>query len=152
MTHLDHLDRRIEADIRSGNISNARNLFYWFAFDAMGDFVLGKPFGMQQNQQWHHIVARLQRALSLLGPLSPTPWLVHIGFKLVPRIFRLKDWFDIVAWCQNQMRSRIEDHTRFQERDITHYIMMENDENKEVINDALLWLSGDSLQTMVAGR
>lgn len=56
MYHLDELDRRIEADVQAKHTSNAKNLVYWFAFDAMGDFVLGKPFGMQQKQEWHHII------------------------------------------------------------------------------------------------
>ncbi|KAI5862504.1 cytochrome P450 [Durotheca rogersii] len=151
MCHLNELDRHIEADAKGSYVSNARNLFYWFAFDAMGDFVLGKPFGMQQNQEWHHIIFRLQRALSLLGPLSPTPWLIHVGFQLAPRVFRLRDWFDMVAWCQTQMDARIKDTSRYQEPDITHYIMMEDVKNKEIINNALAWLSGDSLQAIVAG-
>lgn len=151
MCHLNELDRHIETDAKEAHISNARNLFYWFAFDAMGDFVLGKPFGMQQNQAWHHVIFRLQRALSLLGPLSPAPWLIHVGFHLAPRILQLKDWFDMVAWCQIQMDMRIKDSSRYQKPDITHYIMMEDVESQEIIDNALAWLSGDSLQAIVAG-
>ncbi|KAI1662063.1 cytochrome P450 [Daldinia decipiens] len=151
MRHLDELDRHIEAEAKGRRVSNARNLFYWFAFDAMGDFVLGKSFGMQQNQEWHHVIFRLQRALSLLGPLSPAPWLIHVGFQLAPRILQLKDWFDMVAWCQTQMDMRIKDSSRYQEPDITHYIMMEDVENQKIIDDARAWLSGDSLQAIVAG-
>ncbi|KAK5993999.1 Cytochrome P450 monooxygenase FCK2 [Cladobotryum mycophilum] len=149
--HLDELDRRIEIEAKAGHVSNAKNMFYWFAFDAMGDFVLGKPFGMQQNQEWHHIIVRMQSALSILGPLSPTPWMIHIGFKLAPRILQLRDWFDLEAWCRGQMSERLQDKSRHQEPDITHYIMMEDGENQEIIHNALLWLSGDSMQAMAAG-
>ena len=74
----------------------------------MGDFVFKKSFGMLQNQQWHHVIIVLQTGLSLLGPLAPVPWLVHICFKLLPRIGVLRNWFDMKAWCKRQMQERIE--------------------------------------------
>ncbi|KAK7983490.1 hypothetical protein PG989_010892 [Apiospora arundinis] len=43
----------------------------------------------------------------------------------------------MVLWCQIQMKSRIEDKSRYKEPDITHYIMMEDEENNEVVKDAL---------------
>lgn len=78
----------------------------------MGDFVFNNSFGMLQSQEWHHIIILLQRALSLLGPFSPVPWLVQLGFKLLPRVWILKDWFDMVAWCEKQMRKRIKANFR----------------------------------------
>lgn len=74
----------------------------------MGDFVFNKPFNMLQDQKWHHIIVLLQRALSLLGPFSAVPWLIQIGFKLMPRVWILKDWFDMVAWCEKQMHERLQ--------------------------------------------
>ncbi|KAK7941421.1 benzoate 4-monooxygenase cytochrome P450 [Apiospora aurea] len=142
LCHLEDLYVNIAADAESGRVSNARDLFYWYSFDAMGDFALGKPFGMQKSQEWHIIIVRLQRAFALADPY----W-VPLG----PRVLQLKDWFDMVFWCQTQMKSRIEDKSRHEGRDITHYIMMQDEESEEVINDALRWLSGDSLQTIVAG-
>ena len=103
---LDQLDRCIEADAIAKRVSNVTYLFYWFGFDVMGDFVFNKSFGMLQNQEWHHIIVLLQRAMSLLGPFSPVPWLVQIGFKILPRFGVLGDWFDMVAWCEKQMRER----------------------------------------------
>lgn len=93
-------------------VSDVTDLFYWFGFDAMGDFVFNNSFGMLQSQEWHHIIILLQRALSLLGPFSPVPWLVQLGFKLLPRVWILKDWFDMVAWCEKQMRKRIKANFR----------------------------------------
>lgn len=107
LKYLDQLDSCIEADAKAGRISEISDLFYWFGFDTMGDFVFNKSFDMLRNQQWHHIIIRLQRALSLLGPLSPAPWLVQVGFKLIPPVGVLKDWFDMVSWCEKQMRERI---------------------------------------------
>ena len=95
--YIDQLDSCIEADAVAQRDSDVTNLFYWFGFDAMGDFHFNESFGMLQNQEWHHIVLLLQRALSLLGPFSPVPWLVQLGFKVLSRAWILKDWFDMVA-------------------------------------------------------
>lgn len=78
----------------------------------MGDFVFSRPFNMLSQQEWHHIVALLQRALSLLGPLSPVPWLIHIAFKLFPRVWVLRDWFRMVSWCEGQMLDQLKVSTQ----------------------------------------
>lgn len=74
----------------------------------MGDFIFSRTFNMLSRQEWHHIILLMQRALSLLGPLSPVPWFIHIAFKLFPRVWILKDWFRMVAWCEEQMLQRLE--------------------------------------------
>ena len=116
----------------------------------MGDLVFSKPFDMLQNQKWHHIIVRLQRALSLLGPFSPAPWLVQIVFKLAPRVGVLKDWFDTVDWCKTQMRNRILNGSSNQSLDLAHFLMEKNSHALE--NDQWFWLEGDSLLAIVAGR
>ncbi|KAL9119179.1 MAG: hypothetical protein Q9187_004266 [Circinaria calcarea] len=108
LKYIDQLDCCIKADAVAHRFSEATDLFYWLGFDTMGEFVFDKSFGMLRNQQWHYIVLLLQRALSLLGPFSPAPWLVQVGFKLLPRVGILRDWFDMVAWCEKQMRETIE--------------------------------------------
>ena len=93
LKYIDQLDRCIEGEARAGKVSQVRDLFYWFAYDAMGDFVSSRSFGMLQGQRWHWVITRFQRALSLLGPTSPVPWLVQLIMQLGPRISVLKDWF-----------------------------------------------------------
>ena len=150
-------------------VSDVTNLFYWFGFDAMGDFVFNKSFGMLQNQEWHHIVLLLQRALSLLGPFSPVPWLLQLGLKCMPRISVLKDWFDMVAWCEQQMRERIkvafhtyltplgradnmqEPDDKLLEPDVAHYLI-EDARTNQFQKASWTWLNGDSLLVIVAGR
>jgi hypothetical protein len=83
-------------------------LFYWLGFDRMGDFIFSQTFNMLSRQEWHYIIVLMQRALSLLGPLSPVPWFIHIAFKLFPRVWILKDWFRMVAWCEEQMLKRLQ--------------------------------------------
>lgn len=101
---IDELDNCIQADIRAGRISEVSDFFHWLAFDRMGKFVLGKSFNMLTHQHWHHVILRLQKALSLLGPLSPVPWLVQIAFRLMPPVWLLKDWVAMVVWCESQLK------------------------------------------------
>ena len=150
LKHVDQLDKCIGLDVKAQKTSDTRNLFLWFGFDVMGDLVFSKPFGMLQNQEWHHIIVRLQRALSLLGPFSPAPWLVQIAFKLSPRLGVLKDWFDTVAWCKTQMRNRILHGNADQTLDLAHFLMEKDTHTQE--KDQWFWLEGDSLLAIVAGR
>lgn len=152
LKHIEVLDECIEAEAKAHRVSHMKDLLYWFAFDAMGDFVLSKPFGMLQGQSWHHIVTRLQRASSILGPLSPAPWLVQIGLKLGPSVSVIRDWRKIAKWCRKEVRGRIADKSRRLEKDLVHYVMMEGDEDETVVKNAATWLNGDSLQAIVAGR
>lgn len=105
---IDQLERCIDESIGSKKVTEATDLFYWLGFDRMGDFIFSRTFNMLSRQEWHHIILLMQRALSLLGPLSPVPWIIHIAFKLFPRVWILKDWFRMVAWCEEQMLQRLE--------------------------------------------
>lgn len=152
LKYIEQLDQCIEANAKANKPSEVRDLFFWFGFDVMGDFVFSKSFDMLHQQQWHHIIVRLQRALSLLGPFSPTPWLIQVGFKLAPRVGVLKDWFDMVAWCERQMRVRLDDASpKPSVPDLAHYLM-ELDDGQTEMKDRLTWLFGDSLLAIVAGR
>lgn len=105
---IDQLENCINQDIGAGKVTEATDLFYWLGFDRMGDFIFSRTFNMLSRQEWHYIVLLMQRALSLLGPLSPVPWFIHIAFKLFPRVWILKDWFRMVAWCEEQMLKRLQ--------------------------------------------
>ena len=73
----------------------------------MGDFAFARSFDMLRDEKWHHVVIMLRRAMSLLGPLSPVPWLAQIGFSLIPGYWVVKDWYSMMDWCKNRMTDRI---------------------------------------------
>ncbi|KAH8595452.1 cytochrome P450 [Bisporella sp. PMI_857] len=149
--HLYQLDHCIEEDALIGRLTNIKDLLFWFCTDCMGDFVFNQPLGLLKNQKKRHILKELNRALSLLGPLSPTPWLLHIAFKLFPGVSVVKVWFDVMEWSVKQMEKRLEiPEETFQERDFAHYIL--EDLKAEPENPAFrLALTGESLLAVVAG-
>ncbi|KAI8633819.1 cytochrome P450 [Xylariaceae sp. FL1651] len=149
LNSVDELEKCIEADTRHGKASNARDLFYWFGFDAMGDFVFSSSFGQLRNRRWHGTIVRLQSAMSLLGPFSPVPWLVQVGFRLLPRVYALRDWFEMMDWCAQQMRSRLDDSYVKHSRDLTYYLMEQDGQSQNA--DSFFWLHGDSVFAIVAG-
>lgn len=172
--HIDKLDQRIAADADHGRVSDAKKLMYWFGFDAMGDFVFNHSFSMLDNGTWHHIMVRAYRAIELMGPFSPAPWLVQIGLRLLPRVVlgKLADWDEMTTWCRRTMEQRLQDEALQEELDMTHYLMMQDAEPEEVTSPGehgvskgegsgdyyaanqehnRFWLHGDSLLVIVAG-
>lgn len=137
-----------------------REYIYWFGFDAMGQFVFSTSFGMLHNRQMHYIIKRLQSALSLLGPLAPAPWLIQVGLHLLPRVGKVKDWYDSLDWCEQQMRRRIRNAelgVLESGSDLAYYLVEEERNRKAGPGAAakawnLAWLTGDSLLAIVAGR
>lgn len=149
--YIKKLDKCIEDDARSNVPTSFKDVLSWFSYDAMGDFVLSSSFDMLEKREWHSVPAGLMRGMFLLAPFSPTPWLLQIGLRLAPSIGVVKDWNNMVNWCEDQMRQRIERGcAKDQGLDLTHYLM-ERVEGAEDEN-LLAWLDGDSLLAIVVGR
>jgi tryprostatin B 6-hydroxylase len=151
LKYLDELDRYLEASAKSYSVVEATDVFWWFTFDVMGDFTLSKSFGMLENRKWHEIILKLKNARALLGPLSPAPWLLHLGIKLLPRVAWVRDWYDSVEWCALQMQERLAKGKNSTEvPDLTYYLMERVSERDDA--KAKAWLTGDSLLAILAGR
>ncbi|CEO60507.1 hypothetical protein PMG11_05132 [Penicillium brasilianum] len=145
---INQLENCINQDIGAGKVTEVTDLFYWLGFDRMGDFVFSQSFNMLSRQEWHYIILLMQRALSLLGPLSPVPWFIHIAFKLFPRVWILKDWFQMVAWCEEQMLKRLQaPNDTCKVRDVAHYLLQDARDDP----GRFPWLTGDSILAIVAG-
>ncbi|KAL2813351.1 benzoate 4-monooxygenase cytochrome P450 [Aspergillus cavernicola] len=144
---ISQVDNCIKADIAAGQVSEVSDLVFWLTFDRMGEFVLGKSFDMLNNQRWHDIILLLQKAMSILGPLSPTPWVVQIAFKLLPRVGVLSDWFTMVGWCESQVRSiQMPNEMSPQAPILAHYLKHESPGANS--HEAL---TGDAISAIVAG-
>lgn len=105
--YAEQLERHIAVAASTGEPVNVSSWFYWFSFDVMGEFAFARSFEMLQNEKWHEAVLLLRRAMTLLGPLSPVPWLAQIGFSLIPGLWVVRDWYTMMAWCKERMRERI---------------------------------------------
>ncbi|KAL4748735.1 hypothetical protein BDW72DRAFT_214564 [Aspergillus terricola var. indicus] len=146
---IGQLDLCIQADIRAGRSSEVSDLIYWLSFDRMAEFVLGtgNSFNMLSKKQWHYIVLLLQRGMSILGPFSPTPWLIQLFFRLMPRVWLLRDWFIMMKWCKDQLEQCETTTMSTTTSPLAHYLLQDslhNPTHKE-------WLGGDSLLAFVAG-
>ncbi|KAL6231477.1 hypothetical protein BDW75DRAFT_247861 [Aspergillus navahoensis] len=144
---IEQLDHCIQADITADRASEVSDLVYWLSFDRMAEFVLGDSFNMLSHQHWHHIILLLQRAMSILGPLSPTPWLVQLFFRLGPRVWVIKDWFTMMDWCESHLKQSKSTTDTSKPHSLAHYLLQDslNRPTQET------WLAGDSLLAFVAG-
>lgn len=108
MSYGDALERGIADLAQKGRPVNVCAWFYWFTFDVMGEFAFARSFGMLESERWHTAVVMLRKAMRLLGPLSPVPWLAQIGFSIIPWFWVVRDWFAMLAWCRERMKERIQ--------------------------------------------
>jgi len=101
------LVRLIERATISSKPVDVTSLCNWFAFDVMAEFAFAESFGMLDNEEYHHVILMLRRGLKLLGPFSPVLWLARIGLILFPRVWRMADWNNMMAYCREKMSQRI---------------------------------------------
>lgn len=84
---------------------NVSKLFYLYSFDVMSDLAFGEPLNMLKSKENHFTVGLLQDGMDLLGPLSPVPWLVRIGFS-VPRV--AQNFKTLLSWSAKKLEYRIQ--------------------------------------------
>ena len=107
MEYAETLEARVAELSRRGEPVDVSKWFYWFTFDVMGEFAFAKSFGMLRDEKWHFAVVMLRKAMGLLGPLSPVPWLAQIGFYIAPWMWVVRDWLAMLVWCRDRMGERI---------------------------------------------
>lgn len=73
----------------------------------MGEFAFARSFDMLENEKYHIAIVMLRKAMRLLGPLSPVPWLAQLGFEIVPWMYGVRDWHRMLDWCRNCMSERL---------------------------------------------
>ena len=69
----------------------------------MSDLAFGEPSNMLESDEHHYAVALLQAGMGYLGPLSPVPWLVRVGYS-IPGV--VKHFKNLLAWSAQKLRHR----------------------------------------------
>lgn len=146
------------------------DLMRWFSFDLMGDFAFSQDFGMMEKREYHAAIQKLRSAITLLGPFSPAIWIPRMGFAFIPGLWKVKDWFGMLAFCDSCMERRMKVRpcpgcelvplftyscgliqTEVKERDIASWFIEDAGNNKGD-KEHQRWLSGDTATVVVAGR
>ena len=70
----------------------------------MSDLAFGKPLNMLESNEFHFTVGLLQDGMDLLGPLSPVPWLVRIGYS-IPRV--AQNFKNLLTWSARKLEYRL---------------------------------------------
>lgn len=84
------------------------DMMAWYAFDAMGDFVYGRDFGMLKNSRWRSVMVKQKKALALLAPLNDTIWIVRLAFAFAPFYGKTKEFLKMMEFCDERMKERME--------------------------------------------
>ena len=79
----------------------------WFSFDSMGEFMFNSDFDMMKSSKWHPAIVQQRRALALLAPLNDAIWLVRLIFAFLPFMPYVRDWNQMVAFCDRAMQDRM---------------------------------------------
>jgi len=106
LEYVKLLEKHIATDVAASQPTGVKTLFSWFGFAVMGDFAFGNSFSVLHNKEWETTILRLREGLEVLGPLSPVPWLVQLGFNVAGFLPMNQNWFATVGWCQRQMEIR----------------------------------------------
>lgn len=147
--HAERLEGLIAASAKNGTPVAFSQMAYWFSFDVMGTFALSESFNMINDKQWHYAVSNLRRAMSILGPLSPVPWLAQIGFRYLKGYWVVKDWHSMTGWCSDRMQERIKLNS--EGTNIASYLISDAVKNDSIESDHHL-LAGEAIVAIVAGR
>ena len=106
LKYVKLLEEHIATDVAARQPTGVKTLFSWFGFAVMGDFAFGNSFSVLHNNEWDNTILRVQEGLELLGPLSPVPWLMQLGFNVAGFLPMNRNWFAMLGWCRRQMEIR----------------------------------------------
>ncbi|KAK3167524.1 hypothetical protein OEA41_010651 [Lepraria neglecta] len=93
---------------------------------------------MLDSDEYHFTVRLLQDGMNLLGPLSPVPWLVRIGYS-VPYV--AQNFKDLLGWSAQKLRHRMK---------VMSWLLEASEDAGRLKQDEH-WLRGDSFALIVAG-
>ena len=105
--HAIQLETIIANAASSKTVVDFKSIAYWFSFDVMGLFAFDRSFDMIEQGEWRYAVDMLRRAFAIVAPVSPVPWLAHIGFTFLRGRWIVKSWHSMIDWCRDQMMERV---------------------------------------------
>ncbi|KAL9593418.1 MAG: hypothetical protein Q9179_005896 [Wetmoreana sp. 5 TL-2023] len=103
-------DRILEANPQ---LVLVNDLMRWFSFDLMGDFAFSEDFGMMEKREYHRAVRMLRSAITLLESFSLAIWITRLGFAFIPGLWKVKDWFGLLEFCDGYMERRMKARAPF---------------------------------------
>ena len=108
LRHAIELEAIISEAASSKRVVDFKSLAYWFSFDVMGLFAFDRSFDMIHRKEWRYALDMLRRAFAIVAPVSPVPWLAHIGFAFFKGRWVVRPWHSMIDWCRNRMMERVE--------------------------------------------
>ena len=102
--------KRLEDQVagHTDEVLNTSRLVYEFSFDIMGDFAFGRSIEDSEQEEWRQAIVALKKGMAMLGPWSPTPWLVRLGFAFFPFFGPIRDFNRELDWCRDCMKKRLQ--------------------------------------------
>ncbi|KAL8794426.1 MAG: hypothetical protein Q9195_003013 [Heterodermia aff. obscurata] len=124
------------------------DLMGWFAFDVMGDLAFSQDFNMMEKREYTHAIQMLHSALALLGPFSPAIWVPRLAFAFIPGLWKVKDWFGMLAFCDGCMDRRLK--TGIEHDDIVSWFLKDAKDYKNT-TELVSSLGGETATVVIAG-
>ncbi|MCJ1402819.1 hypothetical protein MMC11_006040 [Xylographa trunciseda] len=143
-TYSQQLENMVSDSASSKRNVNVTELFSFFSFDVIADFLFGKPIGMLQTGKSHYAIDLLKQGVEVIGILAPVPWLFRVAVS-IPGMAR--DWHTFCQWSLSQLN-------RQTESDDVEKVDAESSKLKSVLGRARWdkkWMQGDCVTLVLAG-
>lgn len=137
----------------NGKVVDVDEVMSWFSFDAMGEVVFGEDFNLMNSRVMHPAILHRDRALAMLGPIADAIWIARIAFSFIPFYGRVKDWMQMVKFCEERMGERMERGMNKEKPDMAQWFIDEHHNLSDVKSpqQRRLLLSGTAVSAVVAG-
>ncbi|KAI8948257.1 cytochrome P450 monooxygenase-like protein [Xylaria longipes] len=124
----------------------------WYSWDVMGEVLFGEDFNLTKSKVTHPGIKHRDRALALAGPLGDAIWIALLGFQLLPPVGIVKDWHNMIRFCEDHMKLRFSRGSN-NKIDMATYFIEEYQKtaNTKTQKARDLHLAGTAVTAVVAG-
>ncbi|KAI9722768.1 MAG: hypothetical protein M1828_004464 [Chrysothrix sp. TS-e1954] len=147
--HAKKLSQRIGT--LNGRLEDTSFWFRCFAFDTLGDVSFGMKFDMldeaqtNETEKSREMIETVTQGVSLIGPLSPIPWLLSI-LRALPGA--TQKWDKMLAFIWDKLQDRLQ--MEAPEVDIMSW-MLDASAQSDSVHEDLPYLHGDAAVLLIAG-